>query len=101
VGEAPWRLSERPHHVEVPDDERPCDGDGLKRLRREVSLLSVELAPFTVPHDVLGVRDCCGPIKTLSESLLDKCSRTDVVTAGASIYLLQQLTALISEDALH
>jgi hypothetical protein len=29
VGEAPRRLSEWPHHVEVPDGERPRDGDGL------------------------------------------------------------------------
>jgi hypothetical protein len=29
MSEAPGRLSERPHHVEVPDGERPRDGDGL------------------------------------------------------------------------
>jgi hypothetical protein len=29
MGEGPGRLSEWPHHVEVPDDERPRDGDGL------------------------------------------------------------------------
>jgi hypothetical protein len=77
------------------------DGDGLKRLRREVGLSSVELAPLTAPHDVLGVCDCCGPIETLSESLPDKCPRTGVVTAGASMYLLQQLVALIPKDAPH
>jgi hypothetical protein len=54
--EAPRRLSERPHHVEVPDSEGPCDGDGSKCLCREVSLSSVELAPLTMAHDVLGVR---------------------------------------------
>jgi hypothetical protein len=37
----------------------------------------------------------------LSESLPDKCSWTGVVTAGAGMYLLQQLTTLVSEDALH
>jgi hypothetical protein len=37
----------------------------------------------------------------LSKSLLDKCSRTDVVTVGAGMYLLQQLTALIPKDAPH
>jgi hypothetical protein len=45
VGEAPRRLSQRPLHVEVPDDKRPRDGDCLKRLRQEVSLSSIELAP--------------------------------------------------------
>jgi hypothetical protein len=37
----------------------------------------------------------------LSESLSDKCSQTGVVTTGASMYLLQQLVALITEDAPH
>jgi hypothetical protein len=57
-------------------------------MRWEVSLLSVERAPFTAPHYVLGVRDCCGPVETLSESLFDKHSRTGVVTAGVGMYLL-------------
>jgi hypothetical protein len=30
VREAPGCLSERPHHVEVPHSERPCDGHGLR-----------------------------------------------------------------------
>jgi hypothetical protein len=94
-------LSEWPHHVEVPDDESPRDGDGLQSLRREVSLSSVELAPFTSLHDVLGVYDRRGPVETLSKSFPDKCSRTCVVIAGASMYLLQQLATLISEDAPH
>jgi hypothetical protein len=46
-------LSEQPHHVEVPDGEGPRDGDCLQRLRREVSLSSVELTPFTTPDDIL------------------------------------------------
>jgi hypothetical protein len=99
VGEAPRRLLEWPHHVEVPDGKGPRDGDCLERLRWEVSLSSIELEPFTTPHDVLRVSDCHGPVETLSESFSDKCSRTGVVTAGASIYFLQQLAALIPKDA--
>jgi hypothetical protein len=53
VGEAPGCLSEWTHHVEVPDCEGPRDGDCLQRMRREVSLPGVELAPFTQLHDVL------------------------------------------------
>jgi hypothetical protein len=53
VGEAPGRLSEWAHHVEVPDCEGPRDGDRLQCLRREVSLPGIELAPFIAPHDVL------------------------------------------------
>jgi hypothetical protein len=37
----------------------------------------------------------------LSESFPDKCSRTGVVTASADMYFLQQLAALIPEDAPH
>jgi hypothetical protein len=37
----------------------------------------------------------------LSKSLPGKCSQTGVVTKGVSMYLLQQLVALIPEDALH
>jgi hypothetical protein len=53
-------LSERPHHAEMPRDERPCYGDGLEHLRREMGLSSVELASLATSYDVLGVRHCCG-----------------------------------------
>jgi hypothetical protein len=101
VGEAPGCLSEWTHHVEVPNGERPHDGDCLQCLRRKMSLSSVELAPFTVPYDVLRVGDRRGPVETLSESLFDNCSRTGVVTVGADMYFLQQLAALIPEEAPH
>jgi hypothetical protein len=70
-------------------------------LRQEVSLPGVELAPFTASRNVLRVGDRCGPVKTLSVSFPDKCSRTSVVTTGADMYFLQQLVALIIEDAPH
>jgi hypothetical protein len=75
VREASGRLSEWSHHVEVPHNESPCDGDCLKCLHREMSLSSVELAPLASTHDVLGVRHRCGPVEHLSESFPDKCSR--------------------------
>jgi hypothetical protein len=87
VSEAPGCLSVRPHHVEVPDGERPHDGNGLERLRREVSLLSVELAPFATSYNVLGVRHRRRPVESLLESLFDKCYRSRVMTAGADVYL--------------
>jgi hypothetical protein len=64
-----------------------------------MSLSSIELAPFTTSYDVLCVSDCHGPVETLSESFPDKCSRIGVVTASAGMYLMQQLAALIPEDA--
>jgi hypothetical protein len=85
VGEAPGRLSEWTHHVQVPDGEKPRDGDCLECLRREMSLSSVELAPFTAPHDVLRVSDHHGPVESLSKSFSDKCSQTGIVITGADI----------------
>jgi hypothetical protein len=101
VAKALGRLSEWAHHVEVPDGERPRDGDCLQCLRQEMSLSGVELAPFTAPHDVLRVGYRRGPVETLLKSFPDKGPWTGVVTASAGMYFLQQLTALIPEDAPH
>jgi hypothetical protein len=81
-------LSERSHHAEVPDCKGPCDGGCLQHLHREVSFPTVELAPFTAPHNVLRVGDHRGPVETLSESFPDKWSRSGMVTTGADMYLL-------------
>jgi hypothetical protein len=88
MGEAPERLSERSHHVEVPDGEGPRDGNCMQFLCRVVSLPSVELTPFAASHNVLRVGDHHGPVETLSESFHDKRSRSGMVTTGASVYLL-------------
>jgi hypothetical protein len=87
VCEAPGSLSERPHHVEVPHSERPCDVDCLKCLHREMSLSSVELPPLTTAHDVLGVCHRHGPVESLSESFPDKCSRAHVMSARVGMDL--------------
>jgi hypothetical protein len=50
MSEALRHLSEWPQHVEVPHSKRPDDGDCLARLRREVSLSSIELAPLVMPY---------------------------------------------------
>jgi hypothetical protein len=85
--EAPGRLLKRPHHVEMPHCERPCDGDGLERLRQEMGLSSVELAPLATLYDVLGVHYHRGPVESLSESLPDKCSRAYMMTTCACVDL--------------
>jgi hypothetical protein len=66
-----------------------------------MSLPGVELASFAASHNVLRVGDRRGPVKTLSEGFPDKCSRSGMVSTRASMYLLQYLAALISEDAPH
>jgi hypothetical protein len=85
ICEAPRRLSERTHHVEVPHSEGPCDGDSFECLRREVSLSSVELTPLAVAHGVFGVHHNCGPVEPLLESFPDESPRTGVMPARASV----------------
>jgi hypothetical protein len=68
VCEAPGRLSEWPHHLEMPHSESPCDGDGLKLLRWEVSFSSIELPSLTTTHVVLGILHRCKPVEPLPES---------------------------------
>jgi hypothetical protein len=89
VGEAPGRLSEWTHNVEVPDCEGPRDGDRLQCLRREMGLPGVEPASFAAPPNVLRVGDRHGPVETLSKSFPDKCSRSGMVTTCVGMYLLQ------------
>jgi hypothetical protein len=71
----------------VPHREGPHDGGGLKRLRWEMSLLSVELAPLTMMHDALRVHHNQGPIEPLSESFPDKSPWTGVMLARVSVDL--------------
>jgi hypothetical protein len=59
------------------------------------------LATFAALHNVLRVGDRCGLVETLSESFSDKGYRPGMVTAGTSMYLLQQLVTLITVDTPH
>jgi hypothetical protein len=84
----PGRLLERSHHVHAPHRKRPCDGDGLERMRREVGLSCVELTPLAASHNVLGVSHRRCPVKTLLESFPDKASWTSVMYAHSGMDLL-------------
>ena len=44
MGVAPGGLLQRPNHVEPPHGERPCDGDSLEGLGREMRLPCIVLA---------------------------------------------------------
>jgi hypothetical protein len=87
VCEVPGCLSEQPHHVEVPHGKRPCDGDGLERLRWEMGLSSMELAHLAAAYDVLGVYHRCGLVKSLSKSLCDKRSQACVMSTRVGMDL--------------
>jgi len=62
-------------------------------------LSSVELATLAGPHDVGGVSDRGGPVKTLSKRITHEGARRGVVTASASVDVTDQLLALGDGDA--
>jgi len=68
-------------------------------VRREVRLPSIELATLVGPHDVGGVGDRGGPVKTLSKCVTHEGARFDVVTGNASVDVADQLLALEDGDA--
>ena len=67
VSEAPGRFLQWPNEVQSPHGERPCDGDGLQSMGREVCLPGIELAALAGPHDVGGVGDRGELLKAMSK----------------------------------
>ena len=98
VGVSSGRLFERPNQIEPPDHERPCDGDHLECLCREVSLLSIVLTPFVGVYDLLGVGYCSGPVDALSECVPNQGSRCGVVSADPTMDIAQQKLPLFNGD---
>ena len=97
--EAPGRLLQRATEVQSPHGKRPRNGDGLQNVGREVHFSSIELATLAGPHDVSGVSDRGGPVKALSKRITHEGARRGVVTADASVDVMDQLFALGDGDA--
>ena len=55
---APRCPLERSDPIELPYHERPCDGDRLECLGRQVGLLSIVLTPFIGVHNLFSVGYC-------------------------------------------
>jgi hypothetical protein len=100
VGVAPGRLPQGPDDIQSPYGERPCDGDGLQDVRREIGLLGVELAPFAGACDLAGVGDRGGPVKPLVECIAYEGAGCCVVAAHARVYVLEELAPLGDGHAL-
>jgi len=64
-------------------------------MSRYVGPLGEELASFTMSNQFLSVSDCDWPVKTCPESLPDQCSGSGVVATGPSMYVIQELDAII------
>ena len=94
-------VFEGSYHVEAPDHERPGDGDGLKLLCRQMSLLSVELASLTPADDLLCLSQCSGLVKTLSKGFSDQRPWGRVMSVDSVKDLEEELFPLVGRDALH
>ena len=55
VGTAPEGFLQRPNHVQSPHGERPCDGDGLEGLGREVRLPCIVLTSLVGAYQLGGI----------------------------------------------
>jgi len=93
------RSLERFDQIEPLDHERPCDGDRLEHLGREVSLLSIVLTPLAGVHDLLGIGYYSGLVEALLECIFDQGSRRGMVIADPTMDIAQQTLPLFDGDA--
>ena len=68
-------------------------------MGREVCSSSVELATLAGPHDVGGVSDRGGPVKSLPKRVAHEGTWRGVMAAGASVDVTDQLLTLGDRDA--
>ena len=100
MSEATRALFEGSYHVEALDREWPGDGDGLKLLRQQIILPSVELASLT-PADDLCISQRSGPVKTLAKGFSDQRPWGHVMSADPVMDLEEDLLPPAGRDALH
>ena len=85
MGEAPGGLLQRPNHVKPPHGKRPCDGDGLEGLGREVRLLRIVLTSLAGAYQLGGIGNCRCPVEPLAEGVSDERPRRSMVPAGSRV----------------
>ena len=68
-------------------------------MGREVCFSSVELATLASPHDVSGIGDRGGPVKTLPKRITHEGVWRGVMAADAGMDVADQLLALGNGDA--
>ena len=85
MGKAPECLGLGADHVQPPDCERPRHGNGLECLSWHVGLPSVELAPFTGAHDLIGVGDRRWPVEPLAKGVPNQGLWSGMVSANPAV----------------
>jgi hypothetical protein len=98
--EAPGCPLKRADQIQPLDREGPCEGDGVERLRREMCLPSIILAPIAGAYYVLGISHSSWPVETMAKSHAYQHLWCSVVTAGSRVDVDEQLLPLIPRDAL-
>ena len=63
-----------------------------------MSLSSVVLTPFVGAYDLLRVGYCSGPVEALSECVSDQGPQRGMVTADATVDVVQQKFSLFARD---
>ena len=85
MGVAPGGFLQRPNHVQSPHDERPCDGDGLEGLSREVRLPRIILTSLAGAYQLDGIGNCRWPVEPLAEGVSDERPRRSMVPTGSRV----------------
>jgi hypothetical protein len=65
----------------------------------EISLTSIELAPLTGAHNLVGISDRGGPIESLAERVAHEGARCGVVSAHSRVDVSNELAAVGDGDA--
>ena len=81
-----------------PDHERPCDGNRLECLGRQVGLPCIVLTPFAGAHDMFSVGYHGRQVEALSEHIFDQGSRHGMVTVDPTVDIAQQKLPLFDGD---
>jgi hypothetical protein len=99
VSVAPGRLSQGPDDVHPRHGKRPCDGNRLKGMSREISFAGIELAPLAGSYDLVGVSDCGGLVKALAKCVAHEGTRRRVVATHTHMDVSNELATLGDGDA--
>jgi hypothetical protein len=99
VSVAPRRPSQGTDDVQPPHGERPCDGNRLQGVSREISLTSIEPAPLAGTHDLVAVSDRGGPVEALAERVAHEGVWCGVMATHARVDVSNELTTMGNRDA--
>lgn len=85
--------------IKSPYYERPGDGNSLERLRGQVGLPCIILAPLACSHHLICFGHYSRPVDSPPGSVPHKDSWSGMVPAGTAVDVLQELSSLLDWDA--